>query len=247
VLSPGFAVGLLWVAFAYTGWSASAYVAGEVADPARALPRALVGGTLLVSVLYLALNAVFLAAAPMADLVGQVKIGHVAACHLLGRVGGRAITAIVTVGLVSTVGAMIVTGPRIYEAVGRDFPRLRWLTDRGSAGGPRLATALQSALALVMMLSARFDALLSYMGFTLSVFGALAVCGVFVLRRRGQSSRFRMPGYPLTPLLFVALMAWMVLWGMLETPASALAGLGTVAVGLVVYRLCRGGRTSARG
>jgi len=237
ILSPGFAVGLLWVSFAYTGWNAAAYVAGEVRDPARVLPRALVMGTLLVTLLYVAANAVFLAAAPMAALKGKVEVGHVAAEHLLGSEGGRVLTAIILLGFVSTIGALVVTGPRIYEAVGRDFTKLWWLGYRREGGGPVAATVLQSSLALVMLLAANVDTLMSYIGFTLSIFSALTVSGVFKLRMTKVKSGFRMPGYPVTPLLFVALMVWMVVWGILATPRAALAGLATIVVGLLLYAL----------
>jgi APA family basic amino acid/polyamine antiporter len=235
VLSGGFAVGLMWVSFAYTGWNAAAYVAGEVKDPGRVLPRALTAGTLLVTVLYLGLNATFLMSAPLSELAGKVEVGHVAATHLLGEEGGRVVTAIIALGLVSTISAIVVTGPRIYEAVGHDFPKLRFLAKRSDEGGPIVAIALQTGLALLMMMTARFEQLLSYIGFTLSIFGALTVLGVFILRRRRTELPFRMPGYPVVPAVYVALMAWMVVHGLILRPYAALAGLGTVAVGGVFY------------
>jgi len=239
-VSPGFAVGLLWVSFAYTGWNASAYVAGEVKNPGKVLPFALVTGTLVVTVLYVAINAVFLAAAPLDELAGKVEVGHVAATHLLGAEGARVISAIIALGLVSTVGAIVVTGPRVYEAVGRDHPKLAFLARRSRRGGPEVAILLQSVLALVMMATARFETLLIYIGFTLSIFAGLTVCGVFVLRRRKElKAPYRMWGYPVTPCLFVALMAWMVVHGVRERPETALAGLGTIAVGLLVYAVAR--------
>ncbi len=102
-----------------------------------------------------------------------------------------------------------------------------------------MATALQSSLALLMMLSASFDTLMSYIGFTLAIFSGLTVCGVFKLRASKVKSSFRMPGYPVTPLLFVGLMAWMVIWGILATPRAALAGFATIAVSLLLYGLSR--------
>ncbi len=240
IVSPGFAVGLLWVSFAYTGWNASAYVAGEVTNPGKVLPLALVIGTGTVTLLYVSLNAVFLAAAPLSELAGKVEVGHVAATHLLGSKGARVISAIIALGLVSTAGALIVTGPRVYEAVGRDHPKLAFLARRSNRGGPVVAIGLQSGLALVMMATARFQTLLIYIGFTLSIFAALTVCGVFVLRRRTDlKTPYRMWGYPVTPCLFVGLMAWMVVHGIVEQRDTALAGIGTMAVGLLVYTFVR--------
>jgi len=237
LLSPGFAVGLLSVSFAYTGWNAAAYVAGEVEQPQRVLPRALAYGTLLVTVLYVALNAVFLGAAPLDALSGQVAIADVAATRLFGSRGGVIVAAIVAIGLVSTANAVTMTGPRIYEAVGRDFSKFGWLAARTEAGGPRRAVALQAVVALGMMLAADPGQLLVYIGFTLSISAGLTVLGVYRLRRRGDiPASYRTPGYPITPAVFLALSAWMVLQGVIEQPLSALAGLLTIAIGLAIYR-----------
>lgn len=244
--SSGFAIGLLLVSFSYFGWNAAAYVAGEVKDPARVMPRALLLGTAVVLVLYLALNAVFLAAAPVSELSGKVAVGHAAAVAMLGPSGGRLLSAVIALSLVSTVGALIVTGSRVYEAVGADLPRLRWLARRGKRGGPGRAILLQSALALAMLVTASFGALLTYIGFTLSIFAAITVSGVFVLRNRADiRQRYRTPGYPVTPVLFLALMGWMVVQAVVQRPATAAVGAATVLVGLVVYGLTGGPRPKA--
>jgi APA family basic amino acid/polyamine antiporter len=195
----------------------------------------------------LALNVVFLAAAPLGELSGKVAVGHVAAERLLGPLGGKLLAAMVTLGLVSTVGALIVTGPRVYEAVGHDVPRLGWLRRRSAVGGPVLAIGLQTGLALAMMATAGFEALLTYVGFTIAVFSAVSVSCVFLLRRRRDIELpFRMPGYPLTPLLYVGLMAWMVVDGVRERPIAAAAGAATVLCGLLAYVAARGaGRPAA--
>ncbi len=238
LVSPGFAVGLLVVSFAYTGWGASSYVAGEVVEPARVLPRALVGGTLLVTALYVVLNAAFLAAAPVDALRGKFEVAQVAAVGMFGARGACLISAIILVTLVSTVGAMIVTGPRVYEAVGRDYPRLGWLAVRRKSGGPAIATVVQGAISLAL-LWVNTDTLLEYIGFTLSITAGLAVAGVFVLRARGVKSEYRMPGYPIVPGLFIALMIWMTASGLIATSGAGLWGLATVASGLVAWRVAR--------
>jgi len=238
--TSGFAAGLLQVSFAYTGWNAAVYVAGEVQEPAKVLPRALFTGTLVVTLLYVALNAVFLVSAPLADLSGKVQVGHVAATHLFGDRGGTLISGIIALGLVSTVGAMLVTGPRIYEAVGRDVPRLAFLAHRPEGGGPIWGVVIQAVLALGMMMVAKFGELLSFIGFTLSIFAALAVGCVFLVRRRGMELPYRMPGYPVTPIVFILLMVWMIISGIVHEPRAAGAGALTLVVGLVVYRFTRG-------
>ena len=238
VCTPNFALGLLVVSFAYTGWGSSSYVAGEIKNPEKVLPRALVGGTLLVTILYVLINAAFLSSAPMSELRGNFEIARVAAVHLFGERGGSIVAGIIAMGLVSTAGAMIVTGPRVYEAAGRDYPRLNWLTQRRGSGGPFAATLAQGVIALAM-LHVDVNRLLEYIGFTLAIMEALAVGSIFVLRRRGLVGAFRMPGYPVAPAIFVAIALWSAGMGLYARPAAGLVGLGTVGAGLLVWRLVR--------
>jgi len=235
--APAFAVALVYVSFAYSGWNGAVYVAGEVRDPSRALPRALVAGTALVAALYLALNAAFLASAPAAELAGVVEVGHVAAVRLLGPGAGRIASALVALCLASSVSAMLMAGPRVYESMGRDHRALAVLARRTRQGGPAAAVALQAALALAMIATASFGTLLLYVGFTLSLVAGLTVLGVVVLRRREPelARPYRTWGYPATPLVFVGLSLWMAAHAVVQRPAAAWAGLGTVGAALALH------------
>jgi len=240
-LSPAFAVALIYVTFSYSGWNAAAYVAGELEDPHRALPLALIAGTALVTLLYLAVNVVFLGAAPAGSLRGVVEVGHVAAVSLLGPSAGAAMSAIIAFGLLATVGALIMTGTRVLEAMGRDHGTLALLARRATGGGPTASVLLQGAAAAVMVLTASFEALLGYIGFTLSLFAALTVLGVFVLRwrRPGLHRPHRAWGYPVTPLVFVLLMLWMIVWSVAAQPLVTLAGAATILVAVALWALLR--------
>jgi APA family basic amino acid/polyamine antiporter len=233
----GIAMGLIIVAYAYSGWAAAIYVAGEIRRPARALPRALALGTALVTVLYLGLNAVFLLAVPPAELRGVIEVGAVAASRLIGPEGGRIFSAVIALGLVSTVGALVMTGPRISEAMGRDFRRLAFLVRRHPDKNPAAATLIQGALAAALALTTAFDTLLGWVGVLLTLFSALTVAGVFVLRRRQPHlpRPYLTFGYPLTPLVFLALAAWMVIAAIIERPAIVLASAATIALGFAIY------------
>ena len=242
VLSPELAIGLIYVSFAYSGWNAATYIAGEVRDPGRSLPLSLFLGTLAVTALYLGLNVVFLAAAPAETIAAsESRVGHVAAVGLFGDDAARVLSGIIAAGLVSTVGALIMTGPRVYEAVGRDYPRLAFLGWRREGGGPLTAMVLQSAIAVVMALTATFDELLTYIGIVLSLGAALTVVGVFVLRVREPNLErpYRTWGHPVTSIVFVALMLWMVVASLIERPTVALVSVATVAAGLVLYVVVR--------
>lgn len=231
------AVGLVWVSFSYSGWNAAAYVAGEMRSPGRTLPRALLGGTAVVAVLYLALNAAFLAAAPPEALAGEVDVAQVAARHLLGPRVASIVGAVVALGLATTVGALAMTGPRIYERMGIDHPRLRVLTQSRNDRGPVRAIVLQTAVAIVLAASATFDALLTYIGFTLALSAALTLAGVFVLRRREPTLErpYRAWGHPWTTGAAIALSVWMAVHTLIRRPIAALVGLATIAAGLALY------------
>ncbi len=235
--SGPFAIGLVLISFAYTGWNAAAYVAGETREPGRNLPRALALGTTLVTALYLGLNSVFLAAVPSEQLAGKVDVAHIAAEALFGAQASRLSSLVIALGLVSTVGALLMTGPRIYEAMGRDHPALRVLATRREGGGPVYATALQAVVAIGMALTASFDALLIYVGVSLSLIAALTAAGVFVLRwREADLERpYRTWGHPFTTLTFLALSAWMMVHSVLERPVVVAYAVGTLAAGFACW------------
>jgi len=239
--SPAFAVGLIFVSFAYAGWNGAVYLGGEVRRPGRNLPLALVAGTGLVVVLYCLLNLVFLSSAPAQQLAGVLEIGHVAAAEIFGARAGSWLTAMIALALVSSVGALIMAGPRVYESVGRDYPALAVLSRRSRMGGPVVALALQTVAILVMIATASFGTLLTYIGFTLSVSSGLTVVGVMVLRRREPDLErpYRTLLYPLTPLLFTLLSLWMIVHALGQRPAAGLAGLATMAAGVVLFLLVR--------
>lgn len=238
--STAFAVGLFWVAFSYTGWNAAAYLAGELRDP-TALPRATMAGTLVVTALYVALNAVFLASAPADVLAGKLEVGQLSAAALLGPTAGRAFALMVALGLIATTGAFTLTGPRVVEAMGRDFPRLGWLSERAPDRGPVRALVWQALLAIALIVSASYDVLLTAIGFVLSAWAGLTVVGVIVLRIREPDlpRPYRILGYPFTPLLFTALTAWMIVRPIVEEPIILLWGTVAVAAGLGLYAWAR--------
>ncbi len=247
MLSPEFAVALVLVSFAYSGWDGATYVAGEVRAPSRTIPLALILGTAFVAALYVGLNLVFLAAAPAGDLSGVVEVGHVAAERLAGVPAGRILSGVVALALASSVGAMLMAGSRVTEAMGRSHRELAFLARRTSRGAPAVSVAGQAALALAMVATSSFGALIAFIGFTLSVCAGLTVLGLVVLRvREPRLARpYRTWGYPVTPLLFVALSAWMVWHSLSRRPLSSLAGLGTIALALAAHAvLARAGKAA---
>jgi len=241
LLSPTFAVGLIFIAFAYSGWNAAAYLAGEAQRPGRNLPLALIIGTLIVAFLYLGLNVVFLSSSPAEELAGKVDIGHVAAINLFGPQVGFLLSGLIALALISSVSAMTMVGARVYEAMGKDFRVLTFLKRKDGRGGPVSSITLQAGIAIIMVVTSSFESLLTYIGFTLSLSAALTVSGVFVLRRRQPRSakQYKAWGYPVTPLIFIVFSGWMVVHALIEQPAQAIAGLITITIGLILYGIMR--------
>lgn len=242
VLSAGFAVGLVYVSFSYSGWNAAAYLAGDIRDPQRNVPRALLTGTLVVMALYLAVNFVFLYAAPISALAGQPEVGDVAAKAIFGSTGGRIVSALIALALVSSVSSMVMAGPRVMQAMGEDLPAFRLLGRRAQNGVPVYALLLQSSIALLIVMLAGLREVLQYIGVTLSLFAFLTVLGVYVLRAKqaktggAPAGQYRTWGYPVTPALFLMLSGWMIY----HQITSAASGTGlwvlvTLAVGMLAY------------
>jgi APA family basic amino acid/polyamine antiporter len=232
-----FAVGLVQVSYAYSGWNGAAYIAGEVREPARALPRALVIGTGLVTVLYLALNLVYLCAVPPAALAGQINVAHIAATALFGPRGAQLVSSLVALTAAGFVSAMLMSGPRVAVAMAEDGAFFRAFGRSNARGAPALAVGLQGALAIVAVLTARFEQLLVYVGFTLTLNAAAAVLAAFVLRWRepGSERPHRALGWPLSGVLFLVLAAYMTVLAVRERPRESAAALATLIAGGAAY------------
>ncbi|QQR91173.1 MAG: APC family permease [Myxococcales bacterium] len=241
LFSPQFSSAIITVSYAYTGWNAAIYIAGELKNPKRNIALSLALGTGGVTLVYLLLNYVFLTSAPIADLKGVIEIGHVSASALFGKEAGYWMSVVIALGLISTANAYMVTGPRVYEAVGRNYSKLAWLIRKDKHSNPMRASLLQSCAAILMILSASFEQLLVYVGTLLSVFSAITVAGVYVLRKRlpDQPRPYRCLGYPATPAFFIALMAWVVFRSISANPVSFLASILTILACFSFYLYVR--------
>ncbi len=230
---------LIFVMFCYAGWNAAAYVASEMEDPQRDLPRALLLGTGVVLVLYLGLNAVYLYGASVDQLAGQVDVGVVAARTLFGEWGVGLVTVVLCASIFASASAMTFAGPRVYYALGKDFPPFAALSRTRPGGAPAVALVTQAVVTSVFILSGRVDQIQQYAGFTLSLFASLAVSCVIVLRVRAPDAErpFRALGYPATPILFLAVSVWMMFWAIQGRPVESALGLGTVVLGGVIFAL----------
>jgi len=237
VFSAPFAVSLVYVSYSYSGWNAATYVAGEIRKARRNLPAALLIGTALVTVLYVLLNVTFLRTAPMAEMKGALELAHVSSSHIFGEAGARIMSLVLCVALLGSVSGMTLAGPRIPFVMAEDYPVSRALLKRNRRGSPFVAVALQSAIALVLVLSGTFEAILTYIGFALSLCTCLTVAGIFVVRAREpeQPASYRCWGYPVTPILFLALNLWMLVFILWQRPVASTLGLLTICSGVPLY------------
>ena len=248
ILSAPFAVSLYWVMYAYSGWNASTYIVGELRNPSRTIPLSVGLGTVVVMVLYLAMNAVFLRTTPVAEMVGKQQVAVIAGSHIFGGAGAKVVSLFICLGLVSTVSAMMWIGPRITAAMGEDLRALNWLARRNAHGVPTTAILTQFTIVIILLLTTTFQTAVNLVQFSLTLCSALAVVGVFVLRwRRPDLPRpYRTWGYPITPLIFLVISLWM-LEHMLADPDTrtpSLRGVALMVLGLAVYFLSPKTRTA---
>jgi APA family basic amino acid/polyamine antiporter len=236
---------LVWVAYAYTGWNAAAYAAGDFRDPRRTVPRAMVIGCALVAALYLAVNWVFVAnltPALVAEFVagesgGRITLGHVIARVLAGETAAAVMSGFVVLSLLSTISAMTFVGPRIYAAMAADgyLPR----AFRAEAGRPpTFSVLLQGAIALALFLTHSFDELVENVGAILSLTSALTVATLFRVRF-GRTSFERPSAIALlSAALYIALAALMLYYALARNP-SALVWMAVVAAATLLGRRLR--------
>ena len=248
IFSPAFAISLIYVSYAYSGWNASTYLAGEIENPQRSLPISLISGTVIVSVLYLFLNYIFLDTVPIGELKGQLEIGYLSAEKILGPAGGRVMGGMISLLLISSISSMIFAGPRITQAMGEDMSILRFIAKKSKKGIPVYSIFLQSGIAIFLLLTSTFEKVLTYVGFLLTIFTILTVTGVYILRiRKPELKRpYKTWGYPFIPAIFIALNIWILSYIVISRPEETLAGLGTIALGLLFYLIEKRGKKNGK-
>ncbi len=239
-ITGSFAISLVWVSFAFSGWNASTYIAGTVVNPEKNLSRSIIAGTLTVTVLYVLLNMVFMMASPIQQLVGVKEVGLVAAQSLLGKSIGGLMGGIISLLLVSTISSMVFAGPRVLAKMFEAIPATVALSKRESDGNPRRSIVVQLLVTLVLLFAMDFPQLIYYIAFTLSLFTMFTVLGMVWLRiKEGKPSGYRALGYPVTPILFLAATFLVAMFFIDQKPTESLYGLSTIVLGLLFYGLSR--------
>jgi APA family basic amino acid/polyamine antiporter len=245
VLAVGAA--LVPVLFAFGGWQQTNFIAEELRDPARNLPRALLAGVTLVVVVYLLANLAYVKTLGLSGLARSSAPAADVMSALLGDTGRTLIAAGIVVSTFGFLNLVILVSPRVYRAMAGDglfFSRLARLHPRYRT--PGAAIVLQGGWAILLTLTGGYGELLDYVVFGDWIFFGATAATLFLYRsreRRGLESRdlrFRMPGYPITPLIFILAAVYVVLGSVLSNPNNALKGIALIAIGAPVYRYWSG-------
>lgn len=237
IFSGSFAVSLIYVSYAYTGWNAATYLSSEIERPQKYLPLILISGTTIVTVLYILLNFVFLSVAPIEDMQGKIEIGFIAAQSAFGGSVANFTGLVLSLLLISTVSAMTLAGPRVLQVIGEDFKVLNILSRKRKDGIPSTAIYIQSLIAIIFILSSSFESILVFAGFTLALNSFVTVIAVFVLRSKQPNlpRPYKTFGYPFTPLIYLALTGWTLYFVIINRPIEVLFSLGIILSGLIFY------------
>src|SRR5882724_2840562 len=237
IFGAPFAVALVYVMYSYSGWNAAVYITGEIKQPEKNVPRSLLVGTCVVILIYVLLNAIFLATTPAQELKGQLEVALIAGKHIFGASGGRAAGAVICLGLVSAISSMTWIGSRVSMSMGEDHWLLRMLGRKNPHGIPTNSIVLQLLIVNLLLLTRSFESVVQYTQFSLLLCSLFTVLGVIVLRMtRPELARpYRVWAYPLPPIIFATITIWMMFYLLRWKTTESLAGLATALVGFLLY------------
>lgn len=234
ILKPGFAVSMVYVAFAYTGWNAAAYVVEEIKDPAKNLPRALIGSTLFVAIVYILFQFVLLKNASVIQLVSKEEVTFIAFDNLLGSTGGKWVSVFIALQLIATISSYLWVGPRVTMAMAKENKLWKPLAKTNQQGIPVAALWLHVFISILLALTGSFEKILLYAGFVLQLMASLTVSASLFLHNK-HSDTFRSPFKPLLQILFLLFNGWVLIFTAIERPAESIIGIGILLLGIIIY------------
>ena len=236
ITSGAFAVSLIYVSYSYSGWNAAAYITEGFGNPKKSLPVALIGGTLIVTVLYTLLQYSFLKHVPQSELVNKVNVGSVTAMHMLGERFAVLFSGSLSLLLISGISAMIWVGPKVTAAIARKYPLWSYFGEN-SNGIPVKASWLQFVLSALLLITGTFEQIMIYCGILLTLSSLLVVIGIFKLRHRAvqPSGCFRSPLFPFFQIIFIVISLWIIVFALIKSPHETSMGMINLVIGLITY------------
>lgn len=237
IKSGAFAIALIYVSYSYSGWNAAAYISEEFENPRKSLPIALIGGTLVVTILYTLLQFVFLKHIPVTELAGKLEVGEIAAKKIFGTDFGKLFGIIISFLLVSSISAMVWVGPRVTASMAGEH-RLWQYFKVEKQQVPKRALWLQFVISAILIVTGTFEQIMIYCGVLLSMSTMLVVLAVFLIRfkdRKKNNNAYRSPFFPFFQILYVSGSLWMIGYTIIHHPLETTIGLLNLILGLATY------------
>ena len=233
--STAFAIALIYVSYSYSGWNAAAYITEEFENPLKSLPKALIGGTILVTVLYTLLQYVFLKHVPVENLAGQLNVGTIATQQMLGEKAGNFFGLAISLLLISGISAMVWVGPRVTSSIAKEH-RLWSYFQTQENGIPKRALWLQFGISSLLLFTGTFEQIMIYCGILLTASSLMTVLGVFKLRKQNQQRiGFKSPLFPLFQIVFILLSVWMIVYALINNTLESALGMSHLLIGTGTY------------
>jgi basic amino acid/polyamine antiporter, APA family len=234
IFKPGFAVSMVYVSYAYVGWNAAAYVVDEIDNPLKNLPRALIGSTLFVAVVYVLFQFVLLRNATVPQLEGKEEVTFISFNNLLGSAGGKWVSVFIAIQLIATISSYLWVGPRVTFAMAKEHQLWKPLSKRNKHLVPVAAVWAHVAISIILALTGSFEKVLLYAGFVLQLMASLTVATSLFLKDKKETS-FKSPLKPLLQIIFLFFNAWVLGFTIIDKPVESFIGIGILAVGIIIY------------
>lgn len=234
-LDQNFWTSLLLISYAYAGWNTAVYISGEIKKPEKNIPLALITGTIIVSLLYIAINVIYINTLSFKEMNSVLEIGFVTMKKLYGNSVGIYFSIGISVALSSMISALIMAGSRLYMQVGKDVIIFKVISKKTKNNTPVVGLLIQCLITSLLIVTMNYERLLYYIGFTLNIFSIITVASVFIIRKKKMLTTFHVPFYPATPLIFITFHIIILSQTIIQRPIESLIGFVTIFVGYLIY------------
>jgi APA family basic amino acid/polyamine antiporter len=238
IMLPAFATSLVFVTYSYTGWNSASYIAGEIKDVQKNLPKALIVGTVFVTVCYLLVNFIMLKHAPINQLAGKEDVMGEAANNMLGHTFGKVVNIFIALQLVATISGYLWVGSRLTQAFAKENKLWKSLSVGNKKGIPVRAIFAHAVIATLIILTGSFKEIFVYTAFILQLFASLAISTAYFIKK-DQRKIFKSNLFYVFPTVFLLFSVYILYFTLIHNPKESIIGLGIVALGIVLYLIDR--------